>query len=125
MAEPLVTFEQAQAVTEFAQALYAYDQFGFWSPMLSNQLLQSLNNNPETPSSDKIRKALAEYKENSDQIQGYMEYMKFWDMIFARTLQAYCNALSLTYSLFVSMLLLRVIMNQAHTKRISGAYMIF
>ena len=94
MAEPLVTFEQAQAVTEFAQALYAYDQFGFWSPMLSNQLLQSLNNNPETPSSDKIRKALAEYKENSEQIQGYMEYMKFWDMIFARTLQAYCNALS-------------------------------
>ena len=83
MAEPLVTFEQAQAVTEFAQALYAYDQFGFWSPMLSNQLLQSLNNNPETPSSDKIRKALAEYKENSEQIQGYMEYMKFWDMIFA------------------------------------------
>ena len=94
MAEPLVTFEQAQAVTEFAQALYAYDQFGFWSPMLSNQLLQSLNNNPETPSSDKIRKALAEYKENAEQIQGYMEYMKFWDMIFARTIQAYCNALS-------------------------------
>ena len=77
MEEPLVTFEQAQAVTEFAQALYAYDQFGFWSPMLSNQLLQSLNNNPETPSSDKIRKALAEYKENAEQIQGYMEYMKY------------------------------------------------
>lgn len=94
MAEPLITFEQAQAVTDFAQALYAYDQFGFFSPSMSNQLLQSLNNNPETPSSEKIRKALADYKSNAEQIQGYMEYMKFWDMIFSRTLRAYCNALS-------------------------------
>ena len=104
MAEPLVTFEQAQAVTEFAQALYAYDQFGFWSPMLSNQLLQSLNNNPETPSSDKIRKALAEYKENAEQIQGYMEYMKFWDMIFAELYKHIVMLYHLTYSLFASML---------------------
>ena len=32
MAEKLVTFQEAQAVAEFAQALYSYDNFGYWSP---------------------------------------------------------------------------------------------
>lgn len=94
MAEKLVTFQEAQAVTEFAQALYSYDNFGYWSPQLSNSLLQGLNNNPKTPTSDAIRKALATYKESADNIQAYMEFMQMYDMIFARTLQSYCNALS-------------------------------
>ena len=94
MGEKLVTFEQAQAVVDFAQALYAYDTFGVWSPQMSNALLQGLNNNPKSPTSDAIRKALSSYKESADTIQGYMEYMQFFDMIFARTLQAYCNALA-------------------------------
>ena len=94
MAGKLVTFQEAQAVTEFAQALYSYDNFGYWSPQLSNSLLQGLNNNPKTPTSDAIRKALATYKESADNIQAYMEFMQMYDMIFARTLQSYCNALS-------------------------------
>lgn len=94
MEEKLLTFQEAQSVVDFAQALYAYDTFGYWSPQLSNSLLQGLNNNPKTPTGEDIRTALSAYKENSENISGYMEFMQMYDMIFSRTLQAYCNALS-------------------------------
>lgn len=93
-AKPLISFEQSKEVVEFAQALYGYDRFGVWSPDLSNSLLQGLNTNPESPTSKKIDTALAKYKSSADTIQSYMEFMSVNDMIFARTLQAYCNALS-------------------------------
>ena len=93
-AKPLISFEQSKEVVEFAQALYGYDRFGVWSPDLSNSLLQGLNTNPESPTSKKIDTALANYKSSADTIQSYMEFMSVYDMIFARTLQAYCNALS-------------------------------
>ena len=94
MTEPLISFEQSKDVVDFATALYAYDQIGFWSPYTSNELLQGLNNNPRLPTSESIRKALSTYRESGENIHGYMEYMKFFDMIFARTLQSYANALA-------------------------------
>ena len=91
---PFLTFQQSKDVVEFSQALYGYGQTGFWSPYMSNALLQDLNNNPEAPTSKRIKEALANYRNSSETLQGYMEFMQFYDMIFARTLQAYCNALS-------------------------------
>lgn len=94
MEEKLIGFQEAQAVTEFAKALYAYDNFGYWSPQMSNALLQGLNNNPKTPTSDSIRKALASYKDSASDISSYMEFMQVYDIIFSRTIRAYCNVLS-------------------------------
>ena len=92
--QPLISFEQSKEVVEFANALYGYERYGAWTPDLSNMLLQGLNNNPQAPSSKRIDEALASYKQSAKTIQGYMEFMSFYDMIFARTLQAYCNVLS-------------------------------
>lgn len=90
----LISFEAAQTVTQFAQALYAYEAYGAWSPQLSNQLLQGLNNNPLKPCTKSIREALSDYKNQADTIQGYMEFTQFFDMLFSRTVQSYVNALS-------------------------------
>lgn len=92
--EILLSKEQVDVVTQFANELYTYDRFGYFSPFLSNQLMQELNNNPKMPTTDSLRKALSNYKENAQQLQGYMEYTKFYDMLFARTIQAYVNSLS-------------------------------
>lgn len=83
-----------EAVVEFSQALTYGDNYGFWSPFLSNQLLQNLNNNAKQPTAAKIRKDLADYRNNAENIQSYMEFAKFWDAIFSRTIQSYVNALS-------------------------------
>ena len=92
--EPLITFEQSEAVVKFAQALYAYDRYGAWSPWMSNELLRNLNYNGKPVSSDKIREALTKAQSDPGTIQDYMQFMSTFDMIFARTLKSYANALS-------------------------------
>lgn len=94
MAEELLTREQVDSVIEFAQALHSYSNWGYYSPYLSNMLLQGLNNDSKIPSSDSIRKALADYRNSANEIQGYMEYTKYFDMLFSRTVMSYVNALS-------------------------------
>lgn len=94
MAEKLLNEAQVEAVVEFSNALYNYGTYGYWSPFLSNQYLQGLNNNAKVPTSEAVRKALADYKNNAENLQAYMEFAKFFDMLFARTLQSYINALS-------------------------------
>ena len=94
MADKLLSKEQVDAVVQFSEGLYAYDKFGYWSPWLSNSTLQGLNNNPKTPSVDKVREALTNYKDSAETIQGYMEYTNLYDMLFARTVMSYVNALS-------------------------------
>lgn len=95
MGEKLLTKEQVNTVLEFADALrgYSYSE-GFWSPWLSNQTLKDLNGKPISPSQKDIRKALADYKNQSGQIQDYMLFANSYDMIFARTLESYVNSLS-------------------------------
>lgn len=95
MGEKLLTKEQVNTVLEFADALrgYSYSE-GFWSPWLSNQTLKDLNGKPISPSQKDVRKALADYKNQSGQIQDYMLFANSYDMIFARTLESYVNSLS-------------------------------
>lgn len=94
MTKKLLTTEQVDSVIEFSEALYNYDKYGYWNPFLSNQLLQGLNSDGKAPSLQNIKKALKSYKDKSQEIQSYMDFAKFWDMLFARTVQSYANALS-------------------------------
>lgn len=94
MSQPYINEEQVQAVIQFAQGLWAGEKYGVYSPWLQNQLLNNLNNNSIVPAYQKIQEALASYKESANNLQGYMEFMQKFDMIFARTLMSYVNVLS-------------------------------
>lgn len=94
MSQPYINEEQVQAVIQFAQGLWAGEKYGAYSPWLQNQLLNNLNNNSIVPTYQKIQEALASYKESANNLQGYMEFMQKFDMIFSRTLMSYVNVLS-------------------------------
>lgn len=81
-----------QDVVDFAAGILAADNF--YSPWLSNQLLQNLNNNPRLPSAETVKKALTDYKNSGADLQGYVEFANAFDMIFRRTLYSYANSLS-------------------------------
>ena len=95
MAEKLLTQQQVEAVVDFAQGIAIGEKYGYWSPFLTNQLMQNLNSsNSAIPTVEKIRQSLADYKNNADTIQSYMEFTNAFDMLFARTLKSYVNALA-------------------------------
>lgn len=91
---PYLTEEQADAVVQFSQGLWAIDRYGIYTPYMQNQLLNNLNNNSKIPSIEKVEKALADYKNSADSLQGYTEFMEKFDMIFERTVKYYANMLS-------------------------------
>ena len=93
MAEEL-TRSQVQDVIDFAAGLAYGEGYGVWSPFMSNSLLQNLNNDAVKATSESVRKALATYRESADTIQSYMEYMRVFDMLFAKTVKSYANALA-------------------------------
>lgn len=94
MSEQLLSANQVEAVMQFAQGMWAAERYNVYSPWLQNQLLNNLNNTPKVPTYKAITDALASYKENAENLQGYMEFMQKFDMIFARTLMSYVNVLS-------------------------------
>lgn len=89
-----ISKERVKDVIDFAQGLYYSENYGLFTPWLSNQLLQNLNNNPRIPTFNKICEALSEYKQNEKNLQGYTEFMTQFDMIFKRTLYSYVNVLA-------------------------------
>lgn len=91
MSEEL-TRQQVQDIIDFSQGILASQ--GYFSPWMENRLLQNLNNNPTLPSLDKIKESLANYVNSESQLQGYVEFMQRWDMIFARILRSYSDILS-------------------------------
>lgn len=92
--EESLTKSQVQGLIDFAAGLAYGEMYGAWSPWQSNALLQNLNNDAKEATSQAVRKALADYRNNAETIQSYMEYMNFFDMIFAKTVKNYANALS-------------------------------
>ena len=94
MQNVLLGKEQIESVIQFAQGLWAAERYGVYTPWLQNQLLNNLNNNAKVPTYQNIVEALSTYKESADNLQGYMEFMQKFDMIFARTLMSYVNVLS-------------------------------
>ena len=87
--------EQLEDITKFAAGLaYAYPGNNFYSPFLSNQLLQSLNTVKGVPSTEQIKEALADFNKSPENLAMYTEFASQFDMIFKRTLYSYANALS-------------------------------
>ena len=71
-----ITKQDVQDVIDFAQAIAAVSgEYGMYSPMMSNQLLQGLNNNPRIPTLESIQDALGKYKEDAGTLQSYMDFM--------------------------------------------------
>ena len=87
-----ISRSDVQDVIDFSAGLMAVDNF--YSPFLSNQLLTNLNNNPRLPSAESVKKALNDYKNSGEELQGFVEFASSFDMIFNRTLYSYANALS-------------------------------
>lgn len=93
MAEQL-TANQVQDIVDFAAGMAYGEMYGVWSPFLSNSLLQNLNNDSRVATSQAVREALSNYRNSADSINGYMDYMKFFSMLFAKTVKSYANALA-------------------------------
>ena len=72
--EESLTKSQVQGLIDFAAGLAYGEMYGAWSPWQSNALLQNLNNDAKEATSQAIRKALADYRNNAETIQSYMEY---------------------------------------------------
>ena len=87
-----ISRSDVQDVIDFSAGIMAVDNF--YSPFLSNQLLTNLNNNPRLPSAESVKKALNDYKNSGEELQGFVEFASSFDMIFKRTLYSYANALS-------------------------------
>ena len=87
-----LTKSQVKDVVDFAAGLMAID--GWFSPFLSNQLLQNLNNNTNLPNASEVRAALADFKNKGNDLQDYVGLVESFDMLFKRTLYSYVNALS-------------------------------
>lgn len=97
-----LTREQLQDVIDFSEAIYLADNManiGFFTPYMSNQHLQELNNNPKIPTLQSIKEALSNYKSGEKNLQGYTEFMQHFDMIFERTLYSYVNTLAFDLSI--------------------------
>ena len=82
--EEKISRSDIQDVIDFSAGLMAVDNF--YSPFLSNQLLTNLNNNPRLPSAEAVKKALNDYKNSGEELQGFVEFASSFDMIFKRTL---------------------------------------
>ena len=89
-----LTKSQVQDVIDFAAGLAYGEMYNVWSPWLSNAILQDLNNDAREATSKAVRQALSNYRNNAENIQSYMEYMNVFDMVFAKTVKNYANALA-------------------------------
>lgn len=92
--EQLLSANQVNEVLEFSQALHALDGYGYYNPWLQNNLLQNLNNSAKTATFDAIKKALADYRNQAENLQEYTEFMQKWSSLFNRTISYYANILS-------------------------------
>ena len=89
-----LTSEQVKNLVDFAAGMAYGEMYGTWSPWMSNALLQDLNNEAREATSKAVRKALSDYRNSADSIHSYMEYMNCFDMLFAKTVKNYANALA-------------------------------
>lgn len=89
----LLSKDQVLEVAQFAAGL-ALAENTFFSPMMSNQLLNNLNNKGLAPTYEKLVKALKDYKNSASDLQSYTEFMQKFDMLFNRTLRSYANMLA-------------------------------
>ena len=94
MSEELLTKDQVLQTVEFADALYNIDKYGYFSPWLSNQNLVGLTNTPKAPKIEALKKTLADYKNQAQDLRDYVQFMQHFDMLFARTFESYAKILA-------------------------------
>ena len=90
-----LTKEQVGDLVDFVSGLAYGEMYGAWTPWMSNALLQDLNNDAKEATSKAVRRALADYRNSAETIQSYMEFMNYFDMLFAKTVKNYANALAM------------------------------
>jgi len=95
-----LTIDDLTEIFKFAQYIYSADPYGYFTPDMSHRNIVDLNNNPEAPTKEKVIKALSDYKNNSELLGAYSEFMEAFDMIYKRT--AYYYADMLAYDLDIS-----------------------
>lgn len=69
-----------------------------FTPSLLNQNLINLNNNPDTPTYDKLVKTLADAKNSAKKLRGFQEWMEMAEITFKRLLEYYANILAFDLS---------------------------
>ena len=89
--------EELEDIIKFSEGL-AFMDSNYYSPFLSNELLQNLNTIKGVPSYDVIQKALVDFNSTPENLQMYNEFAAQFNMIFKRTLYSYVNSLSLDLS---------------------------
>ena len=89
--------EELEDIIKFSEGL-AFMDSNYYSPFLSNELLQNLNTIKGVPSYDVIQKALVDFNSTPENLQMYNEFAAQFNMIFKRTLYSYVNSLALDLS---------------------------
>ena len=86
--------EDLMEIIKFASNIYAQYPFGYFTPDMSQSILQDLNNNPQVPTNSKAKQALSDYKNRQTELQAYSEFMEVYDRLYSRVLEYYANMLS-------------------------------
>lgn len=92
--EQMLSKQDLVDILKFAAQIYNTDPYGYFTPNLNNQNIIDLNNNPLVPTKEKVTKALTNYKDNSEKLQAYSEFMESFDMLYKRLVKYYSNMLA-------------------------------
>ena len=96
--EQILSTQDLVDILKFAAQIYNTDPYGYFTPNLNNQNIIDLNNNPLVPTKEKVTKALTNYKDNSEELQAYSEFMESFDMLYKRLVKYYSNMLAFSSS---------------------------
>ena len=99
----MLSAEQAEWLREIAVAfsdtlLNVGNISNIYTPSLLNQNLINLNNNPQTPTYNKLVEALNSAKFKARDLQAYQEWMELAEITFKRLLEYYANILAFDLS---------------------------
>ncbi len=92
--EELISPEQAWDVLKFANELYR----GVYTPGLVNQAMQSITLNPQAATMAGLDAALANPKDNQQNLIGYSEFMELSSMIYKRVLFYFSGLLEFNFT---------------------------
>lgn len=95
-----ISQEQVYEVLDFVKALYGVGENKVYNTELANKELKDLNNNPQVPTLRKIEDSLKNYKNSEEELQGYSEFMYYWDSIFQKTIDYLESMLSFDLSYY-------------------------
>lgn len=91
-------------VLDFMAGVYG-DLKGFnnipYDARMENSNLIDLNNNPKIPTTETLRKAIVNYKDNAELLQDFSEFMKAWDTLYAKIIDVKLSMLNFDISWYV------------------------